>query len=374
MDRVRRIVEAPTEFDGAGVTVAVIDSGIDTAHPDLTEVLDHDASRSFLGFDRSIEDVNGHGTHVAGIIAGSGEASAGRYRGIAPGVSLVVLRVMGADGSGHGYHLAEALEHAMELEVDVINYSGSRSGFRSAGGPPPWTWAERLSTVEEQFIEAASRGILCVCAAGNAGPAEASIEPPALRREVLAVGATDWSGRVAQASSRGPVFLDPDLREGAVRDRGDQDRSVEWVKPDLVAPGGDVRALSFADPIQRLQALDGIIAPRAMRGAVRPHTPTDEGAFYGNQPGTSQATAVVSGLAAVALQYGRTRGLRWSSSPGTSLCHLFRHSCKPVPGDNERTAGAGLVTWTTLKDQIDACLDDDELRGFMLGGGQLRLV
>lgn len=90
MDQVRAAVLAENPpVDGEGVTVAVLDTGVDPDHPDLVHALDRASSRSF-SFRPDLQDRHGHGTHICGIIAGSGAASAGTYQGIAPGVRLVM--------------------------------------------------------------------------------------------------------------------------------------------------------------------------------------------------------------------------------------------------------------------------------------------
>src|SRR5690606_8402527 len=106
---------------GSGVTVAVIDTGIDADHPDLSSRIV--AARSFVPGE-DVTDGNGHGTHVASIIAGSGAASAGRYGGVAPGVDLVIGKALGNQGNGTMSQVIEAMEWAvLEQGADVVNLS-----------------------------------------------------------------------------------------------------------------------------------------------------------------------------------------------------------------------------------------------------------
>lgn len=191
MDRVREQLllrdNAPT---GRGVRVAVLDSGVDLSHPDLKDAVDLATSATTTITD-SLDDVCYHGTHVAGVIAGRGVASSGRFRGVAPAAELVVLKI-NMNGRGSASWAIAAIELALQARVDIINYSVSFSptGMDSPPGPAPWMWPPS-NDLEEAFAEAARQGVLCVVAAGNDGPSHASINSPGGMEEAL----DGWGGR-----------------------------------------------------------------------------------------------------------------------------------------------------------------------------------
>jgi len=115
-------------IDGSGIVVAVIDTGIDKNHPDLYgKVI---AEKNFVEDEPTTDDLYGHGTHCAGIIAGTGEASGGRYRGVAPGATLMNVRVLDSEGSGYLSDVIAGIEWAVDNGADVISISlgGSHSG------------------------------------------------------------------------------------------------------------------------------------------------------------------------------------------------------------------------------------------------------
>lgn len=241
MDVVRRTVLAEdSDADGTGVVVAVLDTGIDVEHEDFRGRIDLERSRSFTLMN-DLADRHGHGTHVAGIIGGSGTASHGRYQGIAPGVTLIVMKVVEGDEK-FDINVTAAVDAAIELGVDIINYSGGqRVPFR-----PPWKWSFEVGPRDQAFNDAAEAGILCVAAAGNEGlwhgkVEEGSVIRPGNLPSVLCVGATVGDERVSPTSGRGPVYVDSALKRGDVEPLGlGEDRVLrrKYLKPDVVAPGG----------------------------------------------------------------------------------------------------------------------------------------
>ncbi|WP_430781647.1 S8 family serine peptidase [Actinoplanes sp. G11-F43] len=190
-------------FDGTGVRVAVLDSGIDANHPDLAGRIAEAAD--FTGSASGTGDDAGHGTHVASTIAGTGAASGGRYRGVAPGTDLVIGKVCGDRGCTDSAILA-GMEWAA-TRADVI--SMSLGGIDTAAIDP----------VEAAVNDLTARyGTLFVIAAGNAGN-RSPVSSPATADAALAVGAVDRADRLAEFSSRGPRTGD-----GAI-------------KPEITAPG-----------------------------------------------------------------------------------------------------------------------------------------
>jgi subtilisin family serine protease len=151
-------------YAGRGVTIAIIDTGIDSEHPDLVgRVIDQ---KDFTG--EGPGDGNGHGTHVASIAAGSGAASQGRYRGVAPEASLLAVRVLGSNGSGRQSNVMAGIEWAIERGAKIINLS--------LGGPPePGDGTDALSAQVDAAVRA---GVVCVVAAGNSGPSARTVGSP----------------------------------------------------------------------------------------------------------------------------------------------------------------------------------------------------
>lgn len=193
-------------FTGQGVRIAVVDTGIDPYHPDFGGRIE--AMADFT--EEGIHDQDGHGTHVAGIAAGDGRASKGRYRGVAPEASLHIAKVLDRQGEGLMSQVIAGLEWSLEQAADVVNLS--------LGGEPPCDGNDPLSEACDILAE---RGVVLCVAAGNAGPGPAGIGPPGCAHQVLTVGASTDEDHVAEFSSRGPT----------------QDGRL---KPDLVFPGVDI--------------------------------------------------------------------------------------------------------------------------------------
>lgn len=366
MDSVRAAVfaESPA-VDGAGVTVAVLDTGIDTGHPDLQDALDLDGSRSF-SLRADLVDRHGHGTHICGIIAGSGFASDGKYRGIAPGVRLLVFKIM---ESQHGTDagIPPAIEAALELGADIINYSGGRRGPH----PAPWKWPSRLALRDHAFRAASEEGVLCLTAAGNDGwwdgrAVPGSVTRPGNLASVIAVGSTMGRGHLAPSSARGPVYIDPQLLSDQVhRVTPEVEEGVEeapYKKPDLVCPGERERT--------HPDLAVGIISTRAKEGiSVHPLNPSDHRDLYGRSSGTSQATAVASGLAALGFCYARQVGLELGSNPGLAMRRMLCKSTMRLDRGDHRDFGHGILLWPHLKTTIQDCSRDEQKRLAILGEG-----
>lgn len=195
--------------EGAGATVAVIDSGV-ADHKHL-EVADH---RNFTS-DSEHTDTLGHGTHVAGIIASTG----GRYRGIAPKARILSLKALGHSGFGSNTHVAQAVRHAAEVNADII--------CMSLGGPT------RSEEVSNAIQEARKKGVIIVCAAGNDG---GSVNFPAALPETVAVGAVNSEGQGCEFSSRG--------RQIVVAAPGERITST-WLNDDYATLSGTSMATPF---------------------------------------------------------------------------------------------------------------------------------
>ncbi|MEV4680563.1 S8 family peptidase [Streptomyces kurssanovii] len=233
-------------YTGKGVKVAVLDTGIDADHPDFAGLIDGTAS--FVPGE-AVTDVNGHGTHVAGTIVGSGAASGGENKGVAPDADLYVGKVLGgAEGYGQDSWVMAGMQWAAESGADVVNMSLGDS-YPTDGSDPMSQTVDALS---------ARYGTLFVIAAGNSGPE--SISAPGAAAAALTVAATDKQDRLASFSSTGPL-----AHSGGM-------------KPDIAAPGVDITAA-------RSQAM------------------TDGGeGMYRTISGTSMATPHVAGAAAILAQ------------------------------------------------------------------------
>ncbi|MFY9674582.1 MAG: S8 family peptidase, partial [Terriglobales bacterium] len=274
-------------FTGSGIGVAVIDSGI-ASHPDLNNASGSSRvvySQSFVAGDTTTSDKFGHGTHVAGLIAGSGASSgtgngyAATYAGMAPGVNLINLRVLDQNGAGTDSQVIAAIQEAITLQstynIRVINMSLGRPVFETYTLDPV-----------DQAVEAAWKaGIVVVCAAGNNGrfaPTNGfgTIGVPANDPSVLTVGATmteDTATRVddkiASYSSKGPTAVD------------------HIVKPDLVAPGNAQVSLRAAGSTLDTAYPQYEVSPS-----------NGNASKYFVLSGTSMATPIVSGAVALVLQ------------------------------------------------------------------------
>ncbi len=190
---------------GKGVTVAVLDSGVDAGHPDLAGRIA--ASRSFVEGEE-VADRNGHGTHVASTVGGSGAASGGKEKGVAPGAALAVGKVLGDQGSGSESQIIAGMEWAArDVGADIV--SMSLGSTEPSDGTDPM--ARAVDTLSRET------GALFVVAAGNTG-SPSSIGSPGAADAALTVGAVDSADRAAWFTSAGPRH-------------GDQ-----ALKPDLSAP------------------------------------------------------------------------------------------------------------------------------------------
>jgi serine protease AprX len=320
-----RAVQQTYGYRGAGIGVAVIDSGITTWHDDLTYLGSSSLVRTkngqrvaafvdFVNGRTSPYDDNGHGTHVAGIIAGNGFDSLGVRAGIAPDAHLASLKVLDQNGRGVISSVIAAFDWAIAnksaYNIRVINLSVGAAVTESYKTDP-------LTLAAKRAVDA---GIVIVTAAGNLGKNSlgqtqyGAIGAPGNAPWVLTVGAYSHEGTVwrsddvmAGFSSRGPSAFDYEA------------------KPDIVAPG--VGTVSLSDP----GGLMYLTKPTSLLSG------TLGGAFpYLSLSGTSMASPVVAGSVALMLQANP------SLTPNL-VKGILEYTAQVYPGYDALTQGAGFL-------------------------------
>ena len=287
-DQVQAGLAGLSSYTGAGIGVALIDSGIWTGHRALSGrvVFAKDftnGERLTVNGQRQTEDPYGHGTHIGAIIAGNSPYPQDStfqtpFRGVAPGAHLISLRVIGADGTGKASDVIDAIEWAIHnrkrFNIRVINLS--------LGGPAEQSYTD--DPMCEAVERAVHAGIVVVAAAGNRGKDDEGrsvyglIESPGIDPYVITVGALNTKGtgrrsddELTTYSSKGPTLVDGLL------------------KPDLVAPGNKIVSAE---------------APGATLIADHPtlHTTGSGADGYATLNGTSMSAGVVSGAVALVLE------------------------------------------------------------------------
>ena len=232
-------------YTGKGIGVCILDTGI-YDHIDFAGRIW--AFYDFLSYKRLPYDDNGHGTHVAGLLAGNGTASMGKYRGAAPGCGIISLKVLDRYGNGSQEDVLRAFrwirEYRQQYRIRVVNISvGTTCNSKK-------DHTELIEKVEQLWDE----GMVVVAAAGNQGPRPGSITAPGNSRKVITVGSSDMLEGRSGISGRGPT------RECVC-------------KPDIVAPGNQIMSCIPGKPYS-----------------------------YGIKSGTSMSTPLVSGAIACALE------------------------------------------------------------------------
>ncbi|MEV7319106.1 S8 family peptidase [Streptomyces sp. NPDC093970] len=235
-------------YNGKGVKIAVLDTGVDTTHPDLKDQVIE--SKNFTTA-ADASDHFGHGTHVASIAAGTGAKSHGKYTGVAPGAKILNGKVLDDTGSGDDSGILAGMEWAAAQGADVVNLS--LGGYDTPEIDPLEAEVNKLSN---------EKGILFAIAAGNEGPE--TIGSPGSADAALTVGAVDGNDQLADFSSTGPSA------EGTI-------------KPDVTAPGVDITAA-------------------AAKGSVIDQEVGENPPGYLTISGTSMATPHVAGAAAILKQ------------------------------------------------------------------------
>jgi serine protease AprX len=295
---------------GRGVGVAILDSGI-APHPDLAGRIV--AAVDFTSGDNSgtlvpPADPGGHGTHVAGLVAGDGTSSGGAYAGVAPGANLIDVRVIAAHGSTNVSTLIAGMQwvlaHRADYNIRVVNLS--------AGGPATTTYRnDPLATAAEVLVFA---GITVVVSAGNEGPKQRTITSPGIDPYVITVGGIDDSGTT--------TTVDDDLASWSSRGLTPIDGLA---KPDVVAPGRKV--VSLRSPGSRL---DQELPDRLVVG-LDPLAPA-----YFLLSGTSMAAPIVTGVVALMLE-------RSPALTPEQVKNRLKGTATALPFGSPETTGSGLV-------------------------------
>ncbi len=229
MDVARKSIGADlvlnTGYTGKNVTVAIIDTGI-SPHADLIYPNNRIVGfKDFVNNETRAYDDNGHGTHCAGILAGNGYASKGKYKGIAPDANILSVKVLDESGNGNTSDILSTVQWIIDnkevYKTRIINFSlGAIAQSR-----------ERRDPLVKAANHAIDNNLIVIAAVGNSGPLRNTILSPATSRHVISVGALDdrrssgLDDAIAEFSSRGPTL----------------DRIK---KPDLIAPGVNIMSLS----------------------------------------------------------------------------------------------------------------------------------
>ena len=295
-------------FTGDGVTVAVVDTGISSV-PDLAgrlvtirdDVQGTTAPCVNLSGEADCRDSYGHGTFMAGLIAGSGASSGGTYKGMAPGARLVSLKIAGKDGAADVSTVLAAVQWVVSFRAEY----GIRVLNLSLGTDSTQTY--RTDPLNYAVERAWDSGIAVVVAAANLGPGPGTVSKPGDDPWVITVGAVDDRGtpglgddHLPNFSSRGPTAADG------------------LAKPDLVAPGAHM--VSLVAPGSSIES----VYPSSMRSGYRKGS------------GTSMAAAVVSGAAALLLDAD-------PSMTPDRLKHALTSTAARTASDDRMEVGAGIL-------------------------------
>ncbi|MFO7837501.1 MAG: S8 family serine peptidase [Candidatus Thorarchaeota archaeon] len=305
-------------FNGTGIQVAVLDSGVQGTHPDLENQLmgfkdlvsdsDQDDMDPSDGIDAY--DDNGHGTVCSWLVAGSGEMNGGKYTGIAPGADLLIVKVLDEEGAGDDSVIAEGIEFAVDSGSDVISLS--------LGGPMADVTAEDPSM---QAAKAAiEQGLTVVIAAGNTGPAAYTINSPGVLEEAITVGSSADGTGVVAFSSRGPV------------NRQYAEPYGIYAKPDIIAPGLNIMS-GRADSANYLD--------------YPVYNQSQYGSYYTQFSGTSASTPQVAGLVALLMsKYSHLRPIETKTALMAGATDLNQDSMEQGWGLANATMSSELLSAT----------------------------
>lgn len=310
--RIQRIVRADRLWSegvtGRNVTVALIDTGVYAEHPDLqsstgSRVVHCEDFSHESGTAAHCKDTFGHGTFMAGLIAGNGASSNGRYTGAAPEANVVSVKAAGFDGSTDVSTILAGIQWVVSHK-DAYNI---RALNLSLGSDSPQDY--RLSPLNYAVERAWNSGIVVVVSSGNSGPGASTVMKPGDDPYVVTVGASNDEGTLRIDDDRVPVFSS----RGPTRSNG-------FAKPDLVSPG--VHTVSLRSPGSAIDQQFG--------------TDARVGTHYFKGTGTSMATATVTGVVAQILQ----------AQPGLNpnqVKYRLTDTARPIADIDPYAAGHGIV-------------------------------
>lgn len=286
------------KLKGKGVGIAILDSGV-YPHPDLTQPKNRITRfKDFISYRSQPYDDNGHGTHCAGDAAGNGTKSGGKYRGPAPEANIIGVKVLDRRGSGAVSTLLAGIDWCIKNKDKY----GIKIISMSLGAPSSSSYQN--DPLCRAVKKAWKAGLVVCAAAGNDGPLTKTINSPGCTPDIITVGALDDKNTVplkddsiAYFSSRGPTI------DGLT-------------KPDMVAPGANIISLR---------------APNSTLDSKKSRVDK----WYITMSGTSMATPVCAGVAALVLQ--KTPSL----SPG-AVKNILMSTCRTVSLD-PNSQGAGLI-------------------------------
>lgn len=284
---------------GAGITVGVIDTGIDITNPAVARTYrgadtgSHDYNWvDFVGGRNAPYDDGAHGTHTAGTVAGD---TGSVHTGIAPGARLIIAKGLGAHSGSD-----EGLIRSLQWMLAPTDLSGRNPDARRGAdiisnswggeaGHPGSEWAGQL--YERALAQLKDAGIVTVFAAGNSGPGPSTVGPPGSIKDTITVAATDADDQPASFSSRGPVTDIQSHGKGRIQ------------KPDVAAPGVAVPSsipLRGSFPDLAVATAFGKLFRNTPGASDMMPVPGTQGQFF-TMDGTSMATPAVAGVAALVL-------------------------------------------------------------------------
>ena len=279
---------ADSRYLGTGICAAILDTGI-ALHPDLKDRVA--GFRDFTGSSIKCRDDSGHGTHVAGILAGNGISSGGTYAGMAPRTDLLIGKVLDREGNGNVDNVISGIQWVMESAVSC----GIRIVNISVGTQPDLAQSQK-DRLQKAVEELWDMGLIVVVSAGNYGPRSGTVVVPGNSRKVITVGVPDSPSSFSRSRRKRINYSG----------RGPTNECV--IKPDIFAPG------------------TGILSCNSRFSF--PGEPS-----YIMKSGTSMATPVVSGALACLLS-------KYPDMTNVEVKLKLRESCMKIPGTE---SGWGLL-------------------------------
>ena len=279
---------ADSRYLGTGICAAILDTGI-ALHPDLKDRVA--GFRDFTGSSIKCRDDSGHGTHVAGILAGNGISSGGSYAGMAPRTDLLIGKVLDREGNGNVDNVISGIQWVMESAVSC----GIRIVNISVGTQPDLAQSQK-DRLQKAVEELWDMGLIVVVSAGNYGPRSGTVVVPGNSRKVITVGVPDSPSSFSRSRRKRINYSG----------RGPTNECV--IKPDIFAPGTGILSCNsrFSFPGE---------PPYIMKS------------------GTSMATPVVSGALACLLS-------KYPDMTNVEVKLKLRESCMKIPGTE---SGWGLL-------------------------------